>query len=118
MDTILNLKSNLIQNFYVLGLSPSKFFQINEDGKGVFLNIFKDPKIELTPEVISKFPPENGNFNSCKDDVVLAHCFPHGLSILQTTEEKKACTFSEFHLDNILFNYNEEEKRLYSKIYL
>ena len=117
MDTILNLKSNLIQNFYVLGLSPSKFFQINEDGKGVFLNIFKDPKIELIPEVISKFPPENGNFNSCKDDVVLAHCFPHGLSILQTTEEKKACTFSEFHLDNILFNYNEEEKRLYSKIY-
>ena len=57
MDTILNLKSNLIQNFYILGLNPSKFFQINEEGKGVFPNIFKDPKIELQPEVISKFPP-------------------------------------------------------------
>ena len=117
MDTILNLKSNLIQNFYILGLNPSKFFQINEEGKGVFLNILKDPKIELTPEIISKFPPENGNFNSCKDEVVLAHCFPHGLKILQTTCEKKPCSYFEFHLDNILFNYNEEEKRIYSKIY-
>ena len=117
MDTILNLKSNLIQNFYILGLNPSKFFQINEEGKGVFPNIFKDPKIELQPEVISKFPPENGNFNSCKDEVVLAHCFPHGLKVLQTTTEKKPCSYFEFHLDNILFNYSEEEKRIYSKIY-
>ena len=81
MDTLLNLKSNLIQNFYVLGLSPSKFFQLREDGKGVFLNIFKDPKLDLTPEVISKFPPENGNYNSAKDDIVLAHCFPHGFKV-------------------------------------
>ena len=117
MDTLLNLKSNLIQNFYILGFNPSKFFQINEGGKGVFLNIFKDQKMELVPEVISKFPPENGNYNSCKDEVVLAHCFPHGLSVMQTNEEKKPCSFFEFHLDNILFNYNEEDKRLYSKIY-
>ena len=117
MDTILNLKSNLIQNFYILGLNPSKFFQVTEEGKGIFLNIFDDPQIELTPEVISKFPPENGNFNSCRDELVLEHCFPHGLNILQTTEEKKCCTYFEFHLDNILFHSNEEEKRIYSKIY-
>ena len=117
MDTLLNLKSNLIQNFYVLGLSPSKFFQLREDGKGVFLNIFKDPKLDLTPEVISKFPPENGNYNSAKDDIVIAHCFPHGFKVLKTSEEKKPCTFFEFHLDNILFNYNEEDKKIYSKIY-
>ena len=117
MDTLLNLKSNLIQNFYVLGLSPSKFFQIGEDGKGVFLNVIKEPKIELTPEVISKFPPENGNYNSAKDDIVIAHCFPHGLKALQTHEIKLPYDCFEFHLDNILFNYNEEDKRLYSKIY-
>ena len=117
MDTLLNLKANLIQNFYILGLSPSKFFKIGEDNKGSFLNIFKDPKIELIPEVISKFPPENGNYNSCKDEVVLAHCFPHGLNILQTTEEKMPCSYFEFHLDNLLFNYNEEDKKIYSKIY-
>ena len=64
MDTLLNLKNNLIQNFYILGLCPDRFFTLREDGFGVFLNILKDPKIELQPEVISKFPPENGNYNS------------------------------------------------------
>ena len=113
----MNFQSNLIQNFYILGLNPSKFFQVNEDNKGVFLNIFGDQDIELNPEVISKFPPENSNFNSCKDEVVLAHCFPHGLTILQTNEEKKPCSYFEFHLDNILLNYNNEDKKFYSKIY-
>ena len=117
MDTLLNLKSNLIQNFYILGLNPSKFFQQDEEGNGFFLNIFKNSQIELKPEVISKFPPENGNYNSAKDEIVLAHCFPHGLRLLETNEEKKACTFFEYHLDNILFNYSEEDKKLYSKIY-
>ena len=117
MDTLLNLKSNLIQNFYILGLSPSTFFQKTEEGKGTFLNIFQEPKIELNPEVISKFPPENGNYNSTKDEVVLAHCFPHGLSALQAKDEKMPCTYFEFHLDNILFNYAEEDKKFYSKIY-
>ena len=117
MDTLLNLKYNLIQNFYVLGLSPDRFFQVNEDGQGVFLNISKKLNMELTPEVISKFPPENGNYNSAKDEIIIAHCFPNGLHILQEKSEKKGCTQFEFHLDNILFNYNEEERRVYSKIY-
>ena len=83
MDTLLNLKNNLIQNFYVIGLSPDRFFQIQEDGHGVFLNIFKHPNMELTPEIISKFPPENGNYNSIKDEMVIAHCFPKGLHVIQ-----------------------------------
>ena len=117
MDTLLNLKNNLIQNFYVLGLCPDRFFQVNEDGQGVFLNIFKYLNMELTPEVISKFPPENGNYNSAKDEMVIAHCFPNGFHIIQEKSEKKECNHFEFHLDNILFNYNEEERRVYSKIY-
>ena len=120
MDTLLNLKINLIQNFYILGLSPDKFFQIQEDDQGIFLNIFKDPKknnIELTPEIISKFPPKNGNYNSAKDEMVIAHCFPNGrINIIQEGEDKPHTHF-EFHLDNILFNYNDEEKRIYNKIY-
>ena len=117
MDALLNLKNNLIQNFYILGLCPDRFFQVQEDGHGVFLNIFKDLNMEFTPEVISKFPPENGNYNSIKDEMVIAHCFPKGFKILQTKIEKKPCTHFEFHLDNILFNYKDEEKRIYSKIY-
>ena len=74
MDTLLNLKTNLIQNFYILGLNPEKFFQIQEDDQGIFLNIFKDPKknnIELTPEIISKFPPKNRSFPySCRTHTI------------------------------------------------
>ena len=118
MDTLINLKNNLIQNFYVIGLCPDRFFQVQEDGHGVFLNIFKHPFANLTPEIISKFPPENGNYNSIKDEMLIAHCFPKGLHVLQTKEEKKKpCTHFEFHLDNILFNYNDEERKIYSKIY-
>ena len=117
MDALINLKNNLIQNFYVLGLCPDRFFQVQEDGHGIFLNVLKDPKMDLTPEVISKFPPENGNYNSAKDEMVLAHCFPNGFKVLQTKEEKKPCTHFEFHLDNILFHDNEEEKNIYTKIY-
>ena len=119
MDTLLNLKNNLIQNFYVLGLNPDRFFQVQEDGFGVFLNILKDPKtkLDLTPEIISKFPPENGNYNSAKDEMVIAHCFPKGFQIPIADVEKKPCVHFEFHLDNLLFNYNEEERRIYSKIY-
>ena len=118
MDTILNFKSNLIQNFYILGLSPSKIFHITEDDKGVFLNIRQEAlKDALIPEVISKFPPENSNYNSAKDEIVLAHCFPLGLRLLETIKDEKSCSYFEFHLDNILFNYNDEDKKIYSKIY-
>ena len=118
MDTLLNLKNNLIQNFYELGLCPDRFFQVGEDGKGVFIN-FKDLKnVILNAEVISKFPPENGNFNSIKDEILLAHCFPKGFHIiLETEEKKKPPTHFEFHLDNFSFNYSDEERKIYSKIY-
>ena len=118
MDTLLNLKNNLIQNFYELGLCPDRFFQVGEDGKGVFIN-FKDLKnVSLNAEVISKFPPENGNFNSIKDEILLAHCFPKGFHIiLETEEKKKPPTHFEFHLDNFSFNYSDEERKIYSKIY-
>ena len=118
MDTLLNLKNNLIQNFYELGLCPDRFFQVGEDGKGVFIN-FKDLKnVILNAEVISKFPPENGNFNSIKDEILLAHCFPKGFHIiLETEEQKKPPTHFEFHLDNFSFNYSDEERKIYSKIY-
>ena len=117
MDTLLNLQNNLIQNFYIIGLSPSKFCQISEDNKPNFLNIFKDPFLQLKPEIISKFPPQNGNFNSINDDIVLSHCFPQEFKIIKDNEEQKQFTHFEFSLDNILFNYNEEDKKLYSKIY-
>ena len=117
MDTLLNLKNNLIQNFYILGFNPDKFFYKGSDGKWLFHKIIKEPKLIMTPEVISKFPPNNGNYNSITDEIVLAHCFPKDLHVLQVGETKKSHIYFEFNLDNFLFNSTEEEKNLYSKIY-
>ena len=44
MDTLINMKNNLIQNFYIVGLSPNDFFQIKKNNKGEFLNIFQNKK--------------------------------------------------------------------------
>ena len=41
MNTLINLKNNLIQNFYIIGFHPEDFFYINEDGEGEFLIYFK-----------------------------------------------------------------------------
>ena len=112
------MKNNLIQNFYIVGLSPNDFFQIKKNNKGEFLNIFQNKKkISLNPKIISKFPPKNSNFNSIKDELIINHCFPNGLNILNLEIEKKSPTHFEFELDNLLFNYSIEERNIYSKMY-
>ena len=118
MDTLINMKNNLIQNFYIIGLSPEDFFHIKKNNKGQFLNIFQNKsKINLEPKIITKFPPKNSNFNEVKDEVIINHCFPGGLNIISIDKENKSPTHFEFELDNLLFNYSNEEKNIYSKIY-
>lgn len=118
MDTLINMKNNLIQNFYIIGLSPEDFFHIKKNNKGQFLNIFQNKtKINLEPKIITKFPPKNSNFNEVKDEVIVNHCFPGGLNIISIDKENKSPTHFEFELDNLLFNYSNEEKNIYSKIY-
>ena len=111
------MKNNLIQNFYIVGLSPDDFFKL-KDNKGEFLNIFENKnKIELKPKLISKFPPKNSNFNGILDDIIINHCFSNGLNITNDEKENKLPKFFSFELDNLLFNYSIEEKNIYSKIY-
>ena len=118
MNCLINLKNNLIQNFYILGLSPEDFFFINENNEREFLNIFQQKEeINLEGKVISKFPPDNNNFNGVNDETILNHCFPNGLHLIkQDSKEIKPIPFY-FELDNILINYSLDEKNIYSKIY-
>ena len=120
MDSLINMKNNLIQNFYIIGLPPDDFFQIKRDNKAELLNIFENTNnIELIPKLISKFPPNNSNFNGINDEIVINHCFPSGFKIITHNKgnaEKLPSAFY-FELDNFLFNYTIEEKNLFSKIY-
>ena len=117
MDTLINMKNNLIQNFYVIGLSPEDFFYKNKDNEGEFLNIFQTKeRIKLNPKIISKFPPNNSNFNEINDETIINHCFPTGLNI----KYGDILSFTEdfyFELDNYILNYSPEEKNIHSKIY-
>ena len=114
---ITSMKNNLIQNFYVIGYSLEDFFQMKSQKSGTFSDIFKDPlKFEITPKLISKFPKFDKNNNSITDDLIISHCFPKGLNIIDKPNEAKMTHF-EFNFDNIPSNYLDEEKSIYSKIY-
>ena len=116
MDTLINMKNNLIQNFYIVGLSPDDYLQLNND-KIELLNIFEiQNKIELNPKIISKFPPKNSNFNGIIDEIVLNHCFPNGLNMIYSEKDKKVPIYFFYELDNLLFNYSIEEKNIFSKM--
>ena len=118
MNTLINLKNNLIQNFYVIGLAPEDFFYINDKDEGEFLNIFENQEtLDLKSKIISKFPPNNGNFNEINDEIIINHCFPNGFGLIKN-ENKEINTYSfYFELDNLLVNYSPEEKNIHSKMY-
>ena len=113
-----SMKYNLFQNFYIIGYSLYDFFSLKAKKSYTFSEIFSDPlNIKLTPKIISKFPNSIKNYNSIQDDIVISHCFPKGIKIINDQVLSNNITHFEFNLDNIPSNYNEEDKSLYSKIY-
>ena len=117
-----SFKNNLIQNFYIIGLSLNDFFQIDEEqNKLSFINIFDKNEFQkhnLKPKIITKFPNDNSCINKIPDNIIIDHCFPNGkfeYDIQNGTYEKTE--FFQFELDNIPQNYYDEDNKLYSKIY-
>ena len=118
INTLLSMKYNLFQNFYIIGYSLSDFYSSKTKNIYTFQDIFTDSlNVKLNPKLISKFPNSIKNINSIPDDLVLSHCFPNGLKILNNPFLISQLTHFEFNLENIPANYTEEDKFLYSKIY-
>ena len=118
INTLLSMKYNLIQNFYIIGYSLSDFYSSKTKNIYTFQDIFTDSlNVKLNPKLISKFPSSIKNINSIPDDLVISHCFPNGLKILNNPFLISQLTHFEFNLENIPANYTEEDKFLYSKIY-
>ena len=118
INTLLSMKYNLFQNFYIIGYSLSDFYSSKTKNIYTFQDIFTDSlNVKLNPKLISKFPSSIKNINSIPDDLVISHCFPNGLKILNNPFLISQLTRFEFNLENIPANYTEEDKFLYAKIY-
>ena len=112
MTNFLQMKNNLIQNFYIIGV-PSE--EINSRYK----EIINKSNISFTPKIISKFPDINSNYNTIPNEIIIEHCFPTGYTIIK---EKSNNVFEQyvnfwFELDNSKYNYIPKYQALYSKIY-
>ena len=114
-------KNNLIQNFYVIGFSPEDFFKINRvENKAEYANIFTDIQNipVLCPKIITKFPNTINSINSIPDEIILDHCFPDGqIKAFKKSKNEFPKKIFQFELDNIPQNYQNDEQKIYSKIY-
>ena len=118
MNDFLQMKSNLIQNFYEIGLPFEEIINVSTlENKQKSFDIFIDPSRVYSPKIISKFPPIDNNFNKISDEFVINHCFPNDIII---KEGKKFINYKftfVFELENKLFKYIDKNKFLYSKIH-
>ena len=113
MKNEMNMKNNLIQNFYIIGLSLEDLAENLKKEK----NIFTSPtEQELLPKIISKFPPHDYNHNSIPDELIVSHCFPKGLKLIKSEKNLNTYSHFSFELDNLKYAYLPN-KTFYSKIY-
>ena len=118
MNDLLQMKNNLIQNFYVIGIPFEEIINVSIlDRNDKSLDIYVDPTKSYSPKIISKFPPTNNNINKILDEFVINHCFPNEIKIKEGKNYNNHKYHFEFELDNQLFNYIENNKSLYSKIH-
>ncbi len=118
MNDLLQMKNNLIQNFYVIGIPFEEIINVsilNRNDKS--FDIYVNPTKSYSPKIISKFPPTNNNINKILDEFVINHCFPNEIKIKEEKYYNNHKYHFEFELDNQLFNYIENNKSLYSKIH-
>ena len=118
MNNLLKMKSNLIQNFYIIGLPIEEIINITSiDDKEKSLDIPIDLSKVYSPKIISKFPPIENNFNKILDEFVIDHTFPKGLKIKEGKKYGEYTYHFEFELDNKLYKFIDKNKSLYSKIH-
>ena len=113
MEKLLQMKNNLIQNFYVIGLPIEDIININSvDDNDYISDIFSnpDPTKVYSPKIISKFPPSSDNYNTILDQLIIDHCFPYGLSLKDGKHFSDQTYHFEFELDNKIYNYIDKNK--------
>ena len=111
MDESLNMKNNLIQNFYIIGVNHEEILSYIESSQAL------DLSKKFIPKMISKFPQDFNNYNTISDQNVIEHCFPNNISIKKGEKYEKYSYHFELELENNIFKYLEKNKCLYNKIH-
>ena len=113
MTNFLNMKNNLIQNFYIIGVTQE---DITSKSKEI---LSTQSSLSFTPKIISKFPDINTNYNTIPNEIIIDHCFPTGYKIIKTKKKEidQYIHHFWFQLDNLKYNYLYKYHSLYSKIY-
>ena len=93
--------ANVAEYFYILGLDSSTVF--NEP-----LTSFCDSN--LTPCLISQFPPFIRPYSPIDKSILITHCFPQGFKIISSSTPPETEVF-HFSLDNLL--YLDDVPKLY-----
>ena len=112
MEEQINMKNNLIQNFYIIGASFKEILSI------IDLNQNINKSKTLSPQILSKFPKDVKNYNKIMDQTVIEHCFPNNFCIKKGKKYEKYNYHFEFQLENKLYQYIEKNRCLYSKMHL
>ena len=118
MNDFLEMKNNLIQNFYVIGVPLEEIIEIPSlKTQEKSYDIYIDSSKIYTPQIISKFPPVENNMNKIIDELVINHCFPNNLCIKEGKKYGDYKYHFEFELDNKIYKYIDNNKYIYSKIH-
>ena len=112
MTNFLKMKNNLIQNFYIIGVT-------SEEINSHYEEIISNSNFSFKPKIISKFPNLNSNFNTIPDEIIIEHCFPIGYKIIKEKSNNisEQNNFFWFELENSKYNYISKYQIFYSKIY-
>ena len=111
MEESINMKNNLIQNFYVIGVP---FEEITSYVKSTEI-LYKSKS--FIPQILTKFPKSINNFNRVLDQFIVEHCFPNNFFIKKGKTYENFTYHFEFELDNQIYQFLMKNKCLYSKIH-
>ena len=103
------MENNLIQNFYVVGVSY----------QDIISSINSNQNLDsLNPKILSIFPTKNAcNLNKISENVIIEHCFPNDFNIKKGEKYDKYLYHFEFAFENKNFQFLDKNRCLYSKIH-
>ena len=112
MEGSINMRNNLIQNFYIIGVPYQDIITYIDSNETI--NLSKS----FNPEILSKFPKDIDNMNTISDNLIIEHCFPNDFYIKKGGGKyaKNLYPF-EFSFDNKNYQFLEKNRYLYSKIH-
>ena len=107
------MKNNLIQNFYIVGVTQEEIYSKSKEISS------SQSSVSFIPKVISKFPDINTNYNTIPNEIIIEHCFPTGYNIIKAKKKEISQYIYHFwfELDNLKYNYLYKYHSFYSKIY-